>query len=421
MNEMYSLTAVLKVRGFPEDRKTNMELNKDQKRPMGIYLHIPFCVRKCNYCDFLSAPAGAEIRRQYVDRLKEEIIQFEDTDDYQVCSVFFGGGTPSILEPEEIAELMETIREKFRLENVPDGKLPEITIECNPGTLTAAKLNVYREWGINRLSLGLQSADDMELKLLGRIHTWEEFQKNFEQAREADFQNINVDLMPALPGQNRASWERTLEKVLALKPEHISAYSLIIEEGTPFYDAYRQDARIREQGGIPRFLPSEEEERAMYEDTDRILGGAGFERYEISNYARPGFCCIHNSGYWKRVEYAGFGLGASSQLKRLRYKNTESLPDYLNGDFSKKEVLVLTKDDEIEETMYLGLRMMEGVDLEGFRRTFHVPAEVIYRKQLEKLGQQGLIRIEGGRLKLTNRGIDLSNQVLAEFLLDEGM
>ncbi|MDO5345911.1 MAG: radical SAM family heme chaperone HemW [Lachnospiraceae bacterium] len=395
-----------------------MEKKNNQKRPVGIYLHIPFCVRKCNYCDFLSAPAKEETRRQYVRRLQEEIRQYEDAKDYQVRSIFFGGGTPSILEPSEIAGLMETLRETFSLEAAGEERVPEITIECNPGTLTREKLRTFREYGINRLSLGLQSADEQELKLLGRIHTWEDFQANFALAREMGFENMNVDLMSALPGQTRASWKHTLEKVLALEPEHISAYSLIIEEGTPFYETYGRDAQIREQGGIPRWLPSEEEERGMYEDTEQILGQAGFSRYEISNYARPGFACIHNSGYWQRVEYVGFGLGASSQLKRLRYKNTDSLPEYLQGDFSKREVLVLTKDDEIEETMYLGLRMMEGVDLEQFYQNYQVPAEVIYRSQIEKLQQQGLLQKKGSRLRLTKRGIDVSNRVLAEFLLD---
>lgn len=395
-----------------------MESRNERKRPMGIYLHIPFCVRKCDYCDFLSAPAAAQTRRQYVMRLTEEIRQFEDTEDYWVRSIFFGGGTPSLLEAEEIAVLMRALRETFSLEEAADGTVPEVTIECNPGTLTMEKLRTYRQCGINRLSLGLQSADEKELKLLGRIHTWEDFQESFMQAREAGFDNINVDLMSALPGQTRASWKHTLEKVLALKPEHISAYSLIIEEGTPFYQVYGQDARLRDRGELPRWLPSEEEERGMYEDTERILSRSGFSRYEISNYARPGFQCIHNSGYWQRIEYAGFGLGASSQLKSLRYKNTDSLQAYLAGDFSKREVLVLTKDNEIEETMYLGLRMMQGVDLEQFCRTYQVPAEVIYRRQIEKLQEQGLLQREGGRLRLTKKGIDVSNRVLAEFLLD---
>ena len=410
---------------------------------MGIYLHIPFCVRKCNYCDFLSAPADAAVRRAYVSCLEEEIRQFEDADQYRVVSVFFGGGTPSILEGEEIGGIMKLLQEKFdfsasvksrerkheqntegRIET--DGKAvrerrclkPEITIECNPGTLTEQKLKIYRECGINRLSLGLQSADNKELNLLGRIHTWEDFLENYKQARQMGFDNINVDLMSSLPGQTAASWENTLRKVLKLRPEHISAYSLIIEEGTPFYEIYGEAAASREQGKECGLLPEEEEEREMYYATKRILEEAGLYRYEISNYALPGRESVHNSGYWRRREYAGFGLGASSQLKRLRYKNTDNLEEYLQGDFSKKELLVLTKDNEIEETMYLGLRMTGGIDLREFEDTFGVSAETIYRKELEQLDRQGLICRQAEKLCLTDRGMDLSNRVLAEFLLD---
>lgn len=400
-----------------KEKLENKYRKTDSKKPLGIYLHIPFCVQKCRYCDFLSAPAAPKTRRDYVKRLKEELLLFEDAQAYRVRSVFFGGGTPSLLEPEETAGLMEAVAERFG-DMRGDGAPVEITIECNPGTLTPEKLRTYRECGVNRISLGLQSADDQELKLLGRIHTWADFQESFALAREAGFDNINVDLMSGLPGQTRASWEKTLERVLALGPEHISAYGLMIEEGTPFYETYGADARIREQGGVPALLPTEEEERGMYEDTQRILGGRGFFRYEISNYALPGFESVHNRGYWERTAYAGFGLGASSQLNRLRYKNTDDLVDYLSGDFSKREVLVLTRDQEIEETMYLGLRMTEGVDLERFRETYHTPAETIYQKQIETLERQGLVRIGGGRLKLTKRGVDVSNRVLAEFLLD---
>ena len=392
---------------------------------MGIYLHIPFCVQKCNYCDFLSAPADEQVRHAYVECLKEEIRRFEETDRYQIVSVFFGGGTPSILKGEEIGEILSVLRDKFQFsvsEN-PDqrrdnSRIPEITVECNPGTLSPEKLKIYRECGVNRLSLGLQSADDEELKLLGRIHTWEEFRENYEQARMAGFQNLNVDLMSSLPGQSEASWENTLKKTVALKPEHISAYSLIIEEGTPFYEKYGKEAEARAQGKACSILPDEDAERNMYYATERILKEAGMHRYEISNYAKPGRESVHNCGYWMRREYVGFGLGASSQLKQLRYKNTECLEDYLKGDFSKKELLVLTKDNQIEETMYLGLRMMEGIDLLNFEKTFGVSAEIIYKKELTQLIKQELICKEDGRLRLTDRGIDLSNRVLAEFLLD---
>ena len=385
------------------------------KKPLGIYLHIPFCVRKCNYCDFLSAPAQEETRRRYVQCLTEEIRQFEAAKEYEVKSVFFGGGTPSILEGKWIAALMEELEKIFSF-----SEIPEITIECNPGTLTAEKLDHYRKSGINRLSLGLQSADENELKLLGRIHTWEDFYKNYQQARESGFENISVDLMSALPGQTVSSWKSTLEKVLALKPEHISAYSLIIEEGTPFYDWYGAEDEKRRRGLADNgrtVLPSEEEEREMYYDTKRFLTEAGYHRYEISNYAREGYESIHNSGYWLRREYVGFGLGASSQVKNLRCKNTERLEDYLKSDFFKKEVQILTRQEEIEETMYLGLRMMQGVNLQGFQKSFGVRVETLYKETLEKLERQGLLRIKDGCLRLTDSGIDVSNAVMAEFLL----
>ena len=382
------------------------------KRPLGIYLHIPFCVRKCDYCDFLSAPASIEVQRRYVSCLKEEILRFGEAGKYEVQSVFFGGGTPSILEGTQISELMDALYRIFAF-----AERPECTVECNPGTLNLEKLEWYRESGINRLSIGLQSADDRELKLLGRIHTWEDFCRNFEQARRIGFSNINVDLMSALPGQTAASWKNTVEKVLSYDPEHISAYSLMIEEGTPFFERYGQEAAARERGEEVFHLPSEEEEREMYYDTQRMLSEAGLHRYEISNYAKDGFESRHNSGYWKRQEYAGFGLGASSQLDRLRYKKTDRLEEYLEGDYSEKDVLELTRRDEIEETMYLGLRMTEGVSLAQFREKFGVTAEHIYGDVIKKLERQGLIRTENEYICLTALGMDVSNRVLAEFLL----
>ena len=381
-------------------------------KELELYLHIPFCVKKCNYCDFLSAPAEEETRAAYVDALLEEIRGFEDPEDYEVVTVFFGGGTPSILPGQEIFRIMEALREKFSFR-----KGAEITLEANPGTVDKEKLVCYKKAGINRLSFGLQSADAEELKKLGRIHTWEKFLESFQLAREAGFSNINVDLMSALPGQTKESWEKTLRQVLALQPEHISAYSLIIEEGTPFYQLYEKDVERRDAGEEPELLPSEEEERAMYEATGRILKEQGYLHYEISNYAKPGRECRHNLGYWQRRDYLGFGLGASTLLNPVRYKNTEDLEAYLGGDFSKKEFFVLTKDNQIEETMFLGLRVLEGVSKEKFREQFSCELRVVYRKELEKLEQEGLLEEEGDFVRLTSRGIDLSNPVLAEFLL----
>ena len=381
-------------------------------KELELYLHIPFCVKKCNYCDFLSAPAGEETRAAYVDALLEEIRGFDEPEDYEVVTVFFGGGTPSILPGQAIFRIMEALREKFSFR-----KGAEITLEANPGTVDKEKLSFYKKAGINRLSFGLQSADAEELKKLGRIHTWEKFLESFQLAREAGFSNINVDLMSALPGQTKESWEKTLRQVLALQPEHISAYSLIIEEGTPFYQLYEKDVERRDAGEEPELIPSEEEERAMYEATGRILKEQGYLHYEISNYAKPGRECCHNLGYWQRRDYLGFGLGASTLLNPVRYKNTEDLEAYLGGDFSKKEFFVLTKDNQIEETMFLGLRVLEGVSKEQFREQFSCELNVVYRKELEKLEQEGLLEEEGDFVRLTSRGIDLSNPVLAEFLL----
>lgn len=381
-------------------------------KELELYLHIPFCVKKCNYCDFLSAPAGEETRAAYVDALLEEIRGFDEPEDYEVVTVFFGGGTPSILPGQAIFRIMEALREKFSFR-----KGAEITLEANPGTVDKEKLSFYKKAGINRLSFGLQSADAEELEKLGRIHTWEKFLESFQLAREAGFSNINVDLMSALPGQTKESWEKTLRQVLALQPEHISAYSLIIEEGTPFYQLYEKDVERRDVGEEPELIPSEEEERAMYEATGRILKEQGYLHYEISNYAKPGCECRHNLGYWQRRDYLGFGLGASTLLSPVRYKNTEDLEAYLGGDFSKKEFFVLTKDNQIEETMFLGLRVLEGVSKEQFREQFSCELRVVYRKELEKLEKEGLLEEEGDFVRLTSRGIDLSNPVLAEFLL----
>ncbi len=386
------------------------------EKKLEIYIHIPFCVKKCRYCDFLSFPGQEPLIRAYADRLAEEIRKKGEElriagDLRPVCSVFLGGGTPSILEVEQTGDLMRAVRESFTL-----AEEPEITMECNPGTLTREKLSAWRRAGIGRLSIGLQSASDRELACLGRIHTWKEFEENYFLAREAGFSNINVDLISALPEQTPQSWRQTLEKVLKLEPEHISAYSLIIEEGTPFYEIYREDAERRERGEKPVFLPSEEEEREMYRDTEKLLGEAGYGRYEISNYAQRGYTCRHNIGYWEREDYLGFGLGAASLYKNTRYHNTENLERYLNGDREKEEIQVLSEKEQMEETMFLGLRLTEGVNLKKFEEEFGIPCEAVFGEQMERLTKQGLLRRNGERLCLTERGLDLANYVMAEFV-----
>lgn len=412
-------------------------------KSLELYIHIPFCVRKCAYCDFLSAPAGRKQQEKYFHALEQEIQHFPsnlsghidtgrlifDKEDYIVTSVFFGGGTPSIVPGEWIIRLLDLMRMQFHFD-----RNAEISIECNPGTADREKLRTYRSAGVNRLSLGLQSADNRELELLGRIHTWEDFLRTFATAEEAGFSNINVDLMSALPGQTAASWETTLRKVLELRPQHISAYSLIIEEGTPFFDVYGEDARVREAGEIPRLLPSEDEEREMYCMTEALLSGAGMHRYEISNYALPGYECRHNIGYWDGTEYVGFGLGASSLLEmsekkkgdenkkiRVRMKNTDEMQTYLMhaGDSDGciyKDCDMLSYQDQMEEFMFLGLRMMRGISETDFQKRFGRTIDEVYGGVIRRHVNQGLLQRKGGRISLTDKGTDLSNMVMADFL-----
>ena len=366
-----------------------------------IYIHIPFCVQKCGYCDFLSVPADKVVREQYIEALTEEIRQQESMGfRYKVTSIFIGGGTPSILEGPQTGELLKEIQKHFIV-----GADAEITVECNPGTLTEDKLSCYRQSGVNRLSLGLQSADNRELKMLGRIHTYEDFLESFFLARKLGFNNLNVDLMSALPGQTRESWQETLRQVLTLNPEHISAYSLIIEENTPFYERFSLGGREE------HLLPDEDTERQIYYDTRDILETAGYERYEISNYAKPGFACRHNLGYWERKEYLGLGLGASSLIKGVRYQNHRGLSAYLAGDYAHEEVQKLTRQEEQEEIMFLGLRKTEGILLTEELLD-------VYKETVERLKKQGLLFREGNRIRLTDLGIDVSNYALAEFLQD---
>lgn len=369
-------------------------MTENKIKPLGLYVHIPFCVRKCDYCDFLSGPADEEIQKAYVEQLLEEIRRDGNPSAaYEVQTVFFGGGTPSILRADWLCRILCELRQIF-----PFSKDAEITVEANPGTVEKEKLSAYREAGINRLSFGLQSARNEELKKLGRIHTWEQFLESYEWARQAGFFNINLDLMSALPGQTVRSWQKTLEEVVALDPEHISAYSLILEEGTPFYSQYEKH---------PDLLPSEEEERQMYSDTKRFLEARGYERYEISNYAKPGYACRHNVGYWERTDYKGYGLGAASLLNNIRYTNQTELSGYLAGmTGGSKEVL--TEQAVREEYFFLGLRKTEGVD-PGKYRTY-------YKNLIKKLQMQQLLEEKDDKICLTGRGIDVSNYVLAQFL-----
>lgn len=384
-------------------------------RELELYVHIPFCVRKCYYCDFLSMPADDSLRRHYVDRLMEEIRQNAPAcSQYRVSSVFFGGGTPSVLPGVQITEIMEALQQNFNIQ--PDA---EITLECNPGTLTRQKLAFYKMAGINRLSLGLQSANNWELQKIGRIHTFQEFLESFDLARKAGFSNINVDIMSALPEQTSQDWLFTLKKVVEVRPEHISAYSLIVEEGTLFYEQYGEDELRRQRGEVPWYLPAEETERQMYELTREVLADKGYLRYEISNYAQPGRECRHNIGYWQLTPYLGLGLGSSSYMEQARYSNTRNLEEYLEGKFCDlAAVFPLSKSQQMEEFMFLGLRMTAGIERKRFQEIFGVELESVYGNVLRKLGQQGLLNQSGGRVMLTEEGISVSNYVLSEFLLE---
>lgn len=375
---------------------------------MELYLHMPFCVRKCSYCDFLSFPSGAKTQRMYAKRLMEDIgVMGKRYGEIPVETIFIGGGTPSVPDSGLIVEIMEHVRHAF---HVADGA--EISMEANPGTVTREKLTDYRKAGINRLSFGLQSANDRELKLLGRIHTWAEFLESFTLARECGFANLNIDLMSALPGQTCESWKETLSRVTDLDPEHISAYSLIIEEGTPFGERYGS-----EEGR--KLLPDEDSEREMYHETKRFLKDCGYERYEISNYAKPGRECRHNIGYWTGVPYLGLGLGASSYLDGCRFTVNPDMKQYLEekpGMFA--DIEKLTKKDMEEEFFYVGLRMTAGVSLSEFERRFGISAKEVYPGLMETFVKEKAARFEGDRFVLTDYGLDVSNYIMAQFLQD---
>lgn len=382
------------------------------RQPISLYLHIPFCVKKCHYCDFLSFP-GCSLSRQaeYVDAMIQEIHAYrEAAEDYEVKTIFLGGGTPSLLEKELVERLFHELYSVWRA--APE---TEITIEANPGTLSREKLIGYHMIGINRLSLGLQSTIAQELATIGRIHNYEQFLANYYLAREAGFDNINIDIMSALPGQTLISYGKTLERILKLQPEHISSYSLILEEGTDFW----------ENAEIERALPSEQTERIMYHYTKKCLQNAGYERYEISNYAKPGYACLHNQVYWTGGEYLGLGLGAASYWKGARFSNTPDMEEYMENCSrariaeNRKEIVTATQKSRMEEYMFLGLRMIRGVSIREFERRFGIPMNRIYGTVIRSYIGQGLLKIEQDRLMLTERGIDVSNSVMADFLLEE--
>lgn len=435
----------------------NLYRTGHNKEPLGIYIHIPFCVKKCEYCDFLSMPADDSVKKKYIENLGMEIrrkVNAHLFEKYELKTIFIGGGTPTALPAEQLEMLGTYIDYILRKNNESNGSVSddninynntdesiendeitdeknangntlnygiEITIECNPGTLDMKKAQILKKHGINRVSLGLQSANDEELKMLGRIHDFDDFVEAYTILQEVGIDNINVDLMSALPLQTAETWEKTLRSVAELSPMHISAYSLIIEEGTPFFEKFSEDDEIRFSGGVPNVLPSEETEREMYEITEKVLAEFGYERYEISNYAKSGMQCRHNIGYWKGKEYLGLGLGAVSMMRHgegyARYNVTRDLKKYLNGDFEPYDIEELTREIRMEEFIFLGLRMTEGFLIKDFYDRFGVSIYEIYGNVLQKMIDENLLLIKADKkVFLTKKGLDLSNYVFEQFM-----
>lgn len=387
--------------------------NINCKKELSLYIHIPFCVKKCDYCDFLSATGDRKAKDAYVNALIEEIKGYGDIgQEYIVKNIFFGGGTPSAIEGEQIYRIMETIREVFTIATIDKSNLvPEISLEMNPGIVSKEKLQWYKKAGINRLSIGLQSCDNKELKLLGRIHSYEEFLDNYKLAREIGFDNINIDLMSALPGQNLDGWMNNLELVTNLNPEHISCYSLIIEEGTPFYDRYHD---IEE---------NDELDRLLYSRTREFLKEKGYIQYEISNYSKENHECKQNLTYWTLGDYLGMGLGSSSLINNVRFHNESDLEEYVDCINKKKdirrEITPLTIKQKMEEFMFLGLRLTKGICRDEFYQIFQTDIEDVYGDVIKQSMKEGLLLGKDNRIYLTTKGMDLSNIVMVRFLFDE--
>lgn len=386
-------------------------------KQIGVYIHIPFCKKKCYYCDFISYPNKEKWIQEYVECIKKEIkqvskcnkiaIENNEDEEFEIKTIYIGGGTPSYIDGQYIKEILETIKNNFCIE-----KEAEITIEINPGIVDKQKLELYKEAGVNRLSIGLQSANDETLKTIGRIHTYEEFKQAYNLAKEVGFSNINIDLMLGIPNQTIDEIEENLNEIIKLEPTHISIYSLIVEENTKI------QKQIEE--GILH-LPEEELERRMYWTAKRKLEEAGFKHYEISNFAKPEYESKHNTDCWNQEEYIGFGAAAHSYTNGVRYSNLEDIEKYIknikqdkpenNFIFHEKQ----THRSKIEEYMLLSLRKIDGVNIQEFIKKFNGNPIYIFKKELQKLEKQGLIEI-GKNIKLTNKGIDLANLVWEEFV-----
>ncbi len=382
-------------------------------KKLELYVHIPFCEEKCRYCDFLSFRADDSEKKAYVNQLIEEIkAQGQNYGEYLVSSIFIGGGTPTTLSGIWILDIMNAIRENFIVETDA-----EVSIECNPGTLSKSKIMHIKKAGINRISFGLQSSIEEELKELGRIHTYKDFLQSYQLAREYGFTNINVDLMSGLPNQTIDSYKTTLKRVCALKPEHISAYSLIIEPDTPFFDKYGS-----EEGSM--LLPDENIDREMYALTKNILREHGYERYEISNYAKLGRECRHNIGYWTGVSYLGLGVGASGYVMNRRFHVESDYRKYMSVKM-QQDITPLYRDLEeldikanMEEFMFLGLRLTRGVSRHEFNERFGVDMFEVFDRQIKRNMMLKLMEYNSPNLRLTEKGLDLSNMVMSDFLLD---
>ena len=381
------------------------------KKELGIYMHIPFCKQKCNYCDFISYTNKCDKIESYMKCLEKEIDCFDFTK-YNITTIYIGGGTPSYIDSKYIKQIMNTIYKKIQLEK-NELKNIEITIEVNPGTVTKEKLQDYKDIGINRLSIGLQCVQDRLLKLLGRIHTYEEFLNTYNLAKEVGFDNINIDLMLGLPNQSIEDLKESLNKIILLNPNHISTYSLIVEEGTNIYNQLENNELK---------LPDEELERNMYWYVKNLLELNGYNHYEISNFSKKGKESKHNMNCWNQEEYIGFGIAAHSYISNIRFSNTNNLEEYIknitNNELEKNIIIEeeQTLEDKKREFMMLGFRKIEGVNISKFKEKFVDNPIFIYREKLNKLVEEGLIEIDLNNIKLTNKGIDFANLVFEEFI-----
>ncbi len=375
-----------------------------KQKEIGIYIHIPFCARKCFYCDFVSYANKEEKISDYINAITYEIESFakEFSNDYIVTTIYIGGGTPSSIESTYIVSIIKELNKNYNIQSNA-----EITIEVNPGTVTRKKLQDYKKAGINRLSIGLQSTNDYLLKEIGRIHTYEQFLDVYSMAREVGFSNINVDLMIALPNQTMEILEDSLNKVVLLNPEHISVYSLILEEGTKLDD-------LISKGKLE--LVDEELERKMYWKVKNMLQENGYKHYEISNFAKKGYESKHNLNCWEQKEYVGFGVSAHSYYNKTRYSNTESIDQYIKKQTDKTIHEIQKPEDEQKEYMMLGLRKIDGICISSFKNKFSKNPIYMFRKELEKLVKEELLEIDLNYIKLTNKGIDLANLVWQEFI-----